>query len=81
MRGGTAIKDGDRRLVMEREAIMKEWEGYFMELLNQGGRNSKMELPSYVEGNVEMVEIIEVYTALKKMKGRRRALIDYVWRC
>ena len=33
--GGAVIKDDDGKLVTERTAIMKLWEGYFKELLNQ----------------------------------------------
>jgi len=41
------MEDGDGKLVTEMVAVMKVWEGYLEELLNQGGRNSELELPSY----------------------------------
>ena len=57
----------------ERRAVLEVWEGYFKELLNQEGSNGKLELVCYVEGEVELVEIMEedVRTALKRMKKGR----------
>ena len=51
---------------------MKMWEGYFKELLNWEGSNGELELPCYVEGKVEFVEITEedVWTAFKVRKGK-----------
>ena len=42
------IKDGGGRLVTERGAVLKVWEGYFNELWNRGGSNGELELLSYV---------------------------------
>ena len=38
---------------------MKVWEGYFKKLLNQGGSNGELELPYYVEGEVERMVITD----------------------
>ena len=67
------IKDGGGRLVTERGAVLKMWEGYFKELLNWEGSNGELELPCYVEGKVDLVEITEeeVQTALKRTKKGR----------
>ena len=50
VKGGAVIKDRHGKLVTEQEAVLKVWENYFKELLNQEGRNNNLELPSYVEG-------------------------------
>ena len=44
------IKDGGRRIVTERGAVMKMFEWYFKEVLNREGSNGKLELPCYVKG-------------------------------
>ena len=74
------IKDGGRRLVTERGAVLKVWERYFKELLNREGSSSELELPYFVEGKVELVEITEeeVQMALKRTKKRRAPCIDEV---
>ena len=41
------MKDRNGKLVTEQEAVLKAWENYFKELLNQE-RNNDLELPSYV---------------------------------
>ena len=46
------IKDGDRNLVTVRVAVLKIWEGYFEELLKQGGTNGELGPPCYVDGEV-----------------------------
>ena len=60
---------------------MKVCEGYFKEPLNREGSNSELELPCYVEGKGEMVEITEeeVWMALKRMKKGRVPGIDEVY--
>ena len=35
VKGGTVIKDRNGKLVTEKEAVLKVWESYFKELLNQ----------------------------------------------
>ena len=50
VKGGTVIKDRNGKLVTEQEAVLKVWESYFKELLNQEGNNNNLELPSYVDG-------------------------------
>ena len=57
----------------EQEAVLKVWESYFKELLNQERNNNDLELPSYVEGKVELTDItdIEMQTGMKgMMKGK-----------
>ena len=48
--------------------MLKVWESYFKELLNQERNNNDLELPSYVEGKVELTDItdIEMQTGMKK---------------
>ena len=64
------ILDGGGRLLTESGAVLKVSKGYFKELLNWGGSNGNLQLLCYIEGKVELVEIIEeeVWTALKRMK-------------
>ena len=59
VKGGTVIKDRNEKLVTEQEAVLKVWESYFNELLNQEGNNNDLELPSYVEGKVELTDITD----------------------
>ena len=68
MKGGTLIKDRNEKLVTEQEAVLKVWESYFKELLNQEGNNNNMELPLYVERKVELTYITdrEMQTGMKE---------------
>ena len=72
VKGGTVIKDRNGKLVTEQEAVLKVWESYFKELLNQEGNNNDLELPLYVEGKVEFTDITdtEMQTGMKGMKKR-----------
>ena len=72
------IKDRNGKLVTEQEAVLKVWESYFKELLNQGGNNNDLELPSYVEGKVELTDITdtEMQTGMKGTKKGRAPGID-----
>ena len=54
VKGGAVIKDTHWKLETEQEAVLKVWESYFKELLNQERNNIDLELPSYVEGKVEL---------------------------
>ena len=58
--------------------MLKVWESYFKELLNQEGNNSDLELPSYVQGKVELTDIkdTEMETGMKGMKKGRAPGID-----
>ena len=78
MKGGTVIKDRNGKLVTEQEALLKVWESYFKELLNQERNNNDLELPSYVEGKVELTDITdtEMLTGMKGMKKGRAPGID-----
>ncbi len=57
---------------------MKVWEGYFKERLNWRGSNGELELPCYVKGKEELVEITEeeVWMPLKRIKKGRVPGID-----
>ena len=44
------IKDTNGKLVTEQGAVLKVWQSYFKELLNQEGNNNDLELPLDVEG-------------------------------
>ena len=59
---------------------MKVWKWYFKELLNREGSNGELELPCYIDGKVELVEITEeeVHMALKRMKKGGAPGIDVV---
>ena len=59
VKDGTVIKDRNGKLVTEQEAVLKVWESYFKELLNQEGNNNGLELPSYVDGKVEVTDITD----------------------
>ena len=43
----------------EQEAVLKVWESYFKEVLNQERNNIDLELPSCVEGKVELSDITD----------------------
>ena len=77
MKGGTVMKDRNGKLVTEQEAVLKVWESYFKELLNQE-RNNDLELPLYVDGKVELTDITdtEMQTGMKGMKTGRAPGID-----
>ena len=64
--GSVIIKDKKGKLVTDRKDVLKVWEEYFKELLNQ----SELELSCAVEGQVKLEEIgdAEVERAIKKMK-------------
>jgi len=53
------------------------WEEYFKELLNWEGSNDELELPCYVEGKVELVEITEeeVQMTLKRVKRMKKGRV------
>ena len=74
VKGGRVIKDQDGKLVTDREEVLRIWESYFRELLNQGG-GTDLELPSAVRGKIEVVKIseMEVEGALGKMKRDKAA--------
>ena len=78
VKGGTVIKDRNGKLVTEQEAVLKVWESYFKELLNQERNNNDLELPSYVEGKVELTDITdtEMQTGMKGMEKGRAPGID-----
>ena len=78
VKGGTVMKDRNGKLVTEQEAVLKVWESYFKELLNQERNNNDLELPSYVEGKVELSDITdtEMQTGMKGMKKGRAPGID-----
>ena len=57
VKGGMVINDRGGKLVTKQEAVLKIRESYFNELLNQEGNNNDLELPSYVEGKVEVSDI------------------------
>ena len=80
VKGGTVIKDGNGKLVTQQEEVLKIWESYFKELLNQEGNNNGLELPSYVKGKVELTDITdtEMQTWIKGMKNGRPPGIDEV---
>ena len=59
VKGGTVMKARNGKLVTEQEAVLKVWESYFKELLNQERYNNDLELPSYVEGKVELTDITD----------------------
>ena len=59
VKGGTVMKDRNGKLVTEQEAVLKVWESYFKALLNQERNNNDLELPSYVEGKVELSDITD----------------------
>ena len=73
------ITDKNGKLVTDRKDVLKVWEEYFKELLNQR-ENSELELPSAVEGSVKLEEIgdAEVERAMKKVKRGRATGIDEV---
>ena len=80
VKGVMVIKDRNGMLVTEQEAVLKVWESYFKEVLNQEGNNNDLELPSYVEGKVEVTDITdkETQTGMKRMKKGRAPGIDGV---
>ena len=45
VKDGTVMKDRNGKLVTEQEAVLKVWESYFKELLNQERNNNDLELP------------------------------------
>ena len=78
VKGGTVMKDRNGKLVTEQEAVLKVWESYFKELLNQERNNNDLELRSYVEGKVELSNITdtEMQIRMKGMKKGRTPGID-----
>ena len=76
--GGTVIKDRNGKLLTEQEAVLKVWESYFKELLNQERNSNDLELPSYVEGKEELIDITDtkMQTGMKGMKKGRAPGID-----
>ena len=73
------VKDKNEEVVTDRKEVLKVWEEYFKELLNQR-ENSELELPSAVEGQVKLEEIgdAEVERAMKKMNRGRATGVDEV---
>ena len=59
-------------------AVLKVWESYFKELLNQERNNNALELTSCVEGKMELTDITdtEMQTGMKGMKKGREPGID-----
>ena len=53
-----------------REEVLKVWERHYSELLNHEGNMSDLELPNYVQGKLNVIEItdMEVTRGLKGMK-------------
>ena len=83
VKGGAVMKDRNGKLVTEQEAMLKVWESYFKELLNQERNNNDLELPSYVEGKVELSDNTdtEMQTGMKGMKkGRAPNIDECLWR-
>ena len=78
VKGGTVMKDRNGKLVTEPEAVLKVWESYFKELLNQERNYNDLELPSYVEEKVELTDITdtEMQTGIKGMKKGRAPGIE-----
>ena len=72
------MKDRNGKLVTEQEAVLKVWESYFKELLNQERNNNDLELQSYLEGKVELTYIMdtEMQIGMKGMKKGRAPGID-----
>ena len=70
---GKIIKDRHGKLVIEQEVVLKVWESYFKELLNQERIDKDMELPSYVDGKVELTDITDtvMQTRMKEIKKGR----------
>ena len=62
--------DRNGKLVTEQYTVLRVWESYSKELLNQEGDNDDMELPSYAEGKVDLTDITdkELQTGMKGMK-------------
>ena len=52
--------DRNGKLMTEQEAVLKIWESYFKEQLDQEGNYNNLELPSYVEGKVELTDITDI---------------------
>ena len=78
VKGGTFIKDRNGKLVTSREEVLKVWEGHYSELLNHEGNMSDLELPNYVHGKLNVIEItdMEVTRGLKGMKKGRAPGLD-----
>ena len=74
------MKDRNGKLVTEQEAVLKVWDSYFKELLNQKRNNNDLELQLYVERKVELTDItdIEIQTGMKK--GNHLVSMRCVWR-
>ena len=70
VKGGTVVKDRNGKLVTKQEAVLKVWESYFKELLNQERNNNDLELPSYVEGKVVLSDITDTEMQTGMKKGR-----------
>ena len=83
VKGGKMIKEINGKLVTEQEAVLKVWESYFKELLNQEENNNVLDLPSYVDGKVEFTGITHTYmqTGKKEMKKEEHLVsMRCVWR-
>ena len=80
--GWAVIKDRNGKLLTKQEAMMKVWENYFKELLNQEGKNNDLESPSYVKRKVEVTDntYTDTQTWIKQMKKGRAHVIRCVWR-
>ena len=72
VKGGTVIIDRNGKLVTEQEAVLKVRESYSKELLNQEGKHNNLELPSYVEGIVELTDITDIEMQTTGMKGMKK---------
>ena len=76
VKGGILIKEKNGKLLTEQEAVVKICESYFKELLNWEGNNKHMELPSYVDGKLELTDITYRQTGMKGVKKGRAPCIE-----
>ena len=78
VKGGILIKEKYGKLLTEQEAVVKICESYFKELLNREGNNKDMELPSYVDGKLELTDITysDRQTGMKGVKKGRAPGIE-----
>ena len=60
VKGGTFIKDKNGKLVTNQEDVLKVWEGHYSELLNHERNMSDLELPNYVQEEVNFIEITDM---------------------
>ena len=63
----------------EQEAVLKVWESYFKELLNQEGNDNNLELPSYLEGK-ELTDITDTEMQTGRRREEHLVSMRCVWR-